>query len=109
MPQVNLYSKSTRLIASGQVSDEPYFLMSITIGHDTVNDPVVAVHNDTDGDDATKEVIPSNTYDYGIAGVVLNYSKWLDTACYVKISSLGSGSVIVDGRKASELGPYDIR
>ena len=96
----NIYMVPTRLTSSAAVHSGACFLGSVLIGTDGVNDPVVAVYNNTSASDATR-VVPSVTYDasvLGLNGVVLEFAMYCDTGLYVNITNIGSGEVIVTSR-----------
>jgi len=96
-----IYGIPKRIIESTLIYTGSVFLFSLLIGTDTLNDPVISVHNAVNGDTAANEVVPSSTYDaslLGINGFILHFAKHLDTALYVKIASIGSGSVVADYR-----------
>lgn len=95
----HIYGTPVRVIESTLIYTGKGFLFSLLIGMDTVNDPVIAIHDDTDGDTAANEIVPSNTYDadaLGINGLVLKFAKHFETGLYIKIANLGSGSVVLD-------------
>lgn len=107
-----IFATPVRIVESTLIYTGRCFLFSLLLGLDTVNDAVIAVHNDIDGDDATKEVVPSNTYDasaMGINGLVLKFAKDLSTGLYIKVTNIGSGSVVVDYRKAEDLSMHTFR
>lgn len=88
------------------------FIFSLLIGGDTINDPVISVHDALNGDTATNEIVPSNTYDadaLGINGFVLNVAKPFNTGFFIKVANIGSGSVIVDWRSQGDLFPVQMR
>ena len=107
----HIYGTPIRVTSSTLVYTGRGFLFSLLIGTDTVNDPVIAIHDDTDGDTAANEIVPSNTYDataLGINGLVLKFAKNFTTGLYVKIANLGSGSIIIDYRTKGGLFPHGI-
>lgn len=107
----HIYGTPIRITSSTLIYTGKGFLFSLLIGMDTINDPVIAVQDDTDGDTAENEIVPSNTYDadaLGINGLILKFAKHFETGLYVKIANLGSGSVIVDYRTKGGLFPHGI-
>lgn len=105
----HIYATPVRITSSTLIYTGEGFLFSILVAPDTVNDPVVAVHDDTDGDTAANEIKPSVTYDasaLGDNGVVLKFAKRFTTGLYVKIANIGSGSVVVDYRTQGDLFPH---
>ena len=108
----NFYSTPARLEASALIHTGQGVLMSLLIGTDGVNDPVVAIHDDVDGDTAGNEILPSSTYDasaLGINGVVLKFAKEFTTGLYVKLANMGSGAVVVDYRTQGTLHPKSFK
>lgn len=108
----NFYGTPKRVVESTLIHTGKGVLMSMLIGTDGVNDPVVAVHDDVDGDTAANEIVPSATYDasaLGINGIVLKYSKNFTTGLYIKIANIGSGSVVVDWRSQGSLHPKSFK
>lgn len=108
----NFYATPVRLEASALVHTGRGVIMSLLVGTDGVNDPVVAVHDDIDGDTAANEILPSATYDasaLGINGVVLKFAKKYTTGLYVKLANMGSGAVVVDYRTQGTLHPKDFK
>ena len=108
----NFYATPVRLTASALIHTGKGVLMSVLIGTDGVNDPVVAIHDDVDGDTAGNEILPSSTYDasaLGINGVVFKFAKKYSTGLYVKIANIGSGAVVVDYRTQGTLHPKDFK
>jgi len=107
----NIYMTPTRITSTATIHSAACFLGRILIGTDGVNDPVVAVYNNTAATDATR-VIPSVTYDasaLGLNGVVLEFAEYLSTGLHVTISNIGTGEVIVSSRLASTVSPYAFR
>lgn len=101
-----VYANTTRITESSLIHTGEGYLFSILIGTDTVNDPVIAVYDDTNSDTAGNRIIPSNTYDasaLGINGVVLKFAKQFSNGLYVNISNIGSGEVVVGYRTRSSL------
>lgn len=106
MNKILIYADTERIVESTLIYTGKGFLFSILIGTDTINDPVVAVYDDTDGDTAGNRIIPSNTYDasaLGINGVVLKFAKKFSTGLYVSITNIGNGDVIVDYRTLNSM------
>lgn len=104
----HVYGIPYRATESTLIHTGPGFLFSMLIGTDTINDPVVSIHDALNGDTAANEIIPSNTYDasvLGINGLVLHFAKHFSTGLYVKIANMGSGSVIADYRPQGVLIP----
>ena len=103
------YTTTSRITESSLIYTGTGFLFSILVGADNVNDPVVAVYDDTDGNTAANRIIPSVTYDasvLGLNGVVLEFPKKFTTGLYVVVTNIGSGEVIVDYRQENDLVPY---
>ena len=79
------------------------------IGGDTVNDPVVAIHDCATGNQAAgNQIVPSSTYDasvLGIHGVVFKISKRFTSGLYIAIANIGTGSVIIDWRSQGSIFP----
>lgn len=107
-----IYGIPYRATASALIFTGAGFLFSMLLGSDTINDPVVSVHDALNGDTATNEIIPSNTYDasaLGINGLALHFAKHFSTGLYLKIANIGSGSVVVDYRPQTSTFPPVIR
>ncbi len=107
-----IYGLPYRATASAAIYTGAGFIFSMLIGTDTVNDPVVSVHDAVNGDTAANEIIPSNTYDasiLGINGAVFHFAKHFSTGLYVKIANIGSGSVVIDYRPQTSTFPPVIR
>lgn len=104
----NFYALPVRVEESTLIHTGKGVLMSVLIAVDGVNDPTVAIHDDTDGDTAANEIVPSTTYDAELLtanGVVFKYPKLFTTGLYVKIANIGSGSVVIDYRTSGSLHP----
>jgi len=104
-----IYANVKKLTESGSVTTGVGVLFSLLIGTDGVNDPVIAVYDDTDATTAANRIIPSITYDasaLGLNGVVLQFAKKFTTGLYVNITNIGSGEVSVDYRKENDMSPY---
>jgi len=102
-----IYADPVRITASTLIYTGKGYLMTLLIGSDGTNNPVVAVYDDTDGDTAANQIVPSQTYDaisLGLNGIILQFAKKFSTGLYVSISNIGSGSVIVDYRKGEFIG-----
>lgn len=102
-----IFTKPTRITASGQIHIAPNFLMDMLIGTDGVNNPTVAAYNEADSSKtASARIFPSQTYDaiaLGLNGIVLQFARYLDTGLYVEVSNLGSGEIIIGSRLASDV------
>lgn len=107
-----IFGTPYRATASVQVHDGEGFIFSMLIGSDTVNDPVVAIHDCTTGNQAAgNQIIPSNTYDasiLGINGVVFKISKRVTSGLYIAIANIGTGSVIIDWRSQGSIFPVKL-
>ncbi len=108
----HIYGVVERVTASTLIYTGAGFLMSVLIGTDGVNDPVVAVYDYTDATDPTKRIIPSTTYDasaLGLNGVVLQFVKRFSTGLYVNIANIGNGEVILDYRRLTQVSIGNMR
>ena len=76
------------------------FLGSLLIGTDGTNDPVVTVYDALSAVSGT-EIVPTTTYDasaLGLNGLETSYLKECGIGCYVEISNMGTGEVVVGYR-----------
>ncbi len=107
-----IFGTPLRLTATTQVHDGEGFIFSMLIGSDTVNDPVVAIHDCATGDQAAgNQIVPSATYDasiLGINGVVFKISKQFTSGLYVAIANIGTGSVVIDWRSQGNMFPIKL-
>ena len=107
-----IYGTPLRIVANAQVHDGEGFIFSMLIGSDTVNDPVVAIHNCATGNQAAaNQIVPSATYDasvLGINGVVFKISKRFTSGLYVAIANIGTGAVIIDWRSQGNMFPVKL-
>ena len=107
-----IYGTPYRAAASVQIHDGEGFLFSFLIGTDTVNDPIVAIHDCATGNQAAaNQIVPSTTYDasiLGINGVVFQVSKRFTSGLYIAIANIGTGAVILDWRSQGDLFPIKL-
>ena len=100
-------AESSRITASTLIFTGDCVLISLLVGVDGVNDPVVGIFNALDGADPTKRVVPSVTYDasaLGLNGYMAAFVKRCRTGLFISIANIGSGEVIVDYRTMASLG-----
>ena len=89
-----------RITASTLIFTGHGFLGSLLIGTDGTNDPVVTVYDALTNTSGT-EVVPTTTYNasaLGLNGLETSYLKECGIGCYVEISNLGSGEVVIGYR-----------
>lgn len=103
-----IYGTPLRLTASALVHTGQGHLFSFLVGIDAVNDPIIAIYDDTDGATPGNQIVPSTTYDasiLGINGAVFTVSKRFTTGLYVAIANIGTGSIVIDWRSQGDLFP----
>jgi len=108
----HIYANYIRLTESTLVHTGEGFLMDILIHSDGINDPIVAAHDDTDGDTAANELKPATEYDASVLGengIVFRYARKFTTGLYIKITNIGSGLVSIGYRTQGGLFPMRFR
>jgi len=91
---------NSRITVSTLIYTGHGFVGSLLIGTDGTNDPVVTVYNALSAVSGT-EIIPTTTYDasaLGLNGLETSYLKECGIGCYVEISNLGTGEVVIGYR-----------
>lgn len=86
--------KPTIFTASGLINSGPCVFYGFTIGTDGVNDPTIAIYNNTAG--SGQKVIPSNSYDASLLGLngATGMKVWCDMGLFITITCAGNVEVV---------------